>query len=226
MKRLIVGALFGALALTACDIEFGEASRQGFAPSDTPPIDELISAPVSVDELRLALSRSDPREVTYALNEVGKAAYAPGVSEVIECAYAKCDERDDSWNAIVLENDLVRVTLLKILSKNLFKGAEQDLWSAYRRDAIEFLSSKDPQVFQIAMTILARVGRGEDTVRLEAKALAVTDDVSLNVAVASLASMSNGSGRLPEAQQAIDRIRASVDPRRREMIDSLLEQMR
>ncbi|MEM6809600.1 MAG: hypothetical protein AAF574_10210 [Pseudomonadota bacterium] len=181
---------------------------------------------MSVDELRLALIRSDPLDIVFALDEVEKTAVAPGVLEILTCAYTKCDARDDNWHPVVFENEFIRVNLLAILSQNLPQEPGHDMRSDYRRDAVGFLSSADPLVFRIAMTVVARVGHKEDTVRLEAKALAVTDDVSLNVAIASLASMSNGYGRLPEAQEAIDRIRASVDPRRRDMIDGMLEQMR
>ncbi|MEO0345298.1 MAG: hypothetical protein AAF229_03475 [Pseudomonadota bacterium] len=225
MNRILAVVVIGCFGLVACDIKFGEAARPESS-SLEPPIDELVSAPVSVDELRLALSRSDPRDIAFALNEVRKTAQAPGVLEIIECAYTQCDDRDDNWDPAVFEREWLRVDLLSILSRNLYPGGELDRRSGYRSDAIAFLASDDPRVFRTAMTVLARVGRDEDTVRLEAKALEVSDDVSLNIAVASLASMSNGSGRLPEAQRAIDRIRDSVGERRRAMIDDLLEQMR
>lgn len=220
MSRLRIGltAHLFALALGACgkSDDVGEYGNSGV---DTHiPIEDVVGAPVTVDELDLALSRDYPPDIEYATNEVKRSRLSYDVSRMIACAYVKCSTRNKDWHPVIYENDLIRVNFLDVLVQAKCQSIDHSIGVDFREDTIGFLGSENPFVVRRALLVLAHAGDERDIERIEAEALAAQDDTTFRVAVLALKLMS-----IDQADDAIRRALDAVDKHRRSVVEDLIE---
>lgn len=192
--------------------------RYGKYTVDYIPIEEVVQAPVSVDELDAAFSRDYPPDIEYALNEVKQSRLSYEVTKLVACAYTECDAKSDKWHSVIFENSLVRVNLLDVLVQARSQGIDLSDEQDFRKDAILFLVDENPFVVQRAIMVLAYIGDPRDISSLEDVAQTTRDDTTYRVAIFALKLMGTD-----QANEAIRRVLDSSDERRRFMLEDFIE---
>lgn len=180
------------------------------------PIEEIVSAPVTIDELDLAFARDYPPDIEYALNEVKRSRLSFDVTKMIACAYTNCPARNSGWHNVVYDSDLVRVNMLDVLAQARSQGIDHAVDIDFRSDAVRFLDSDNPFVARRAMLIIAHMGEPQDAEILEREAIYALDDTTFRVAIIALKVMST-----EESEASIRRVVEAVDIDRRAIVSEL-----
>ena len=206
------------LAIESCirsDNSYDQLARRT---DDAPPIEEIVRAPVTVDEIQSALARDFPPDIEYAINEVKKSRFSYEVSKLLACAYTRCDERNENWHPVIYENSLIRVNLLDVLVQAQGQGIDFSHGHDFRSDAIVFLVDENPLVVQRALLILSFIANPKDIPSMEDVALTTPNDTTFRVAILALKLMSS-----EKANDAIQRIWNASDAPRREIVSDFVE---
>lgn len=206
------------LFLSACGVADDGGEYSNSTPDVHVAIEDVVSAPVTVEELDLALMRDYPPDIEYAINEVKQSRLSYDVSKLIACAYVKCATANEDWHPVIYENELVRVNFLDVLVQAKSQSIDHSIGVDFREDAIEFLSSDNPFVVRRALLVLSHMGDKRDIETIEAVALAAQDDTTFRVAVLALKLMS-----VDQANDAIRRVLDAVDDQRRSSVEDLLK---
>lgn len=206
------------LFLSACGVTDDGGEYSNSTADIQVAIEDVVRAPVTVEELDLALMRDYPPDIEYAINEIKKSRLSYDVSKLIACAYVKCSAINEDWHPVIYENELVRVNFLDVLVQAKSQSIDHSVGVDFRKDAIAFLSSDNPFVVRRALLVLSHIGDERDIERIEAVALAAQDDATFRVAVLALKLMS-----VDQANDAIRRVLDAVDDQRRSSVEDLLK---
>ena len=204
-------------SLIACENQ-ADGPRQVVLPHEREvKIEQVVSAPVSLQELDIALARGNPRDIEYALNEVKSSSTEYEVFERIACAYLVCETRNEGWNSITYESELVRVNLLDVLSQASNNGLISDLSIDFRIDALQLLNSRDPRARRQALLVLAENALPEDIAKIESVAMSASDDPTFRYAILALRLIDS-----KESSAAIEQIGQRVTGSKLASLDDML----
>ena len=207
-----------ACILIGCSDSLSNHVRHEPRKSDDQPIEELVKAPVTVEEIKLALSRSYPPDIEYALNEVKRSRLSYDVCKLIACAYKNCMFFSSDWHPVVLESNLVRVNLLDVLSQAKSQGIDFSEGLDFRKDAIRFLEDESPFVVQRALLVLSHIGEETEVAVIGALAESTDSDTTFRVAIIALTRMPYES-----KEQEVRRVLSLSSESRRTLVGDLVK---
>ncbi len=189
-------------------------------PSSGPPdpYAEIISEPVTVDELSAVLALSDVNAAVYGLNEVKKTTLNHDVIDVVVCAYERCEDADPTWDGDVLEHRLVKINMLDVLVQAGYNSYPEVDLPVLREQVLRYVGDTDERVKQRSMFVLSFLADTDDISVIRNVAESSDDLITFRVGIIALRRM-DATG----AMDAANDLFANADKRRKQSVEDLFD---
>ena len=176
---------------------------------------ELISEPVSEQELTAVFRLGDVDAVVYGLNEIKQTWPNDHLVEVIMCAIEQCVDLDPSWDLEALNDPLVRVNMIDILVQAGHNGHPGVDVETLQQDAVGYLRDTDEWVQQRALMVLGFTGDSNNFPIIVEFIEGTNNLTTYRTGMISLFNMQHAGGK----EAALDLYERSSDRKRQHVAD-------
>lgn len=194
-------------------------TQTGDHASRSMPIEQVVSAPVEVSELKVSFHHTAPSDVVYALNEVKKSPLDYEVIEAVSCAYSACEKHAKEWSWDTLSKPVVRINLIDVLLQANRRGMPTIDEQVLKSEVVALLSEPNPLVVQQSLLILSYLDDRNDVALISRVARETTNSVTFRVAMLALREMTSD-----EAAEAFSNVMEEADADQRAAVADLVKE--